>query len=314
MSVVLNLNSYLNIAYTNIEMINTLTKNPVITNMCLLCSVVAICFSKFKRAAVVWTYFCFSLWFMCFSTATVWYRTSKTEQQLPDAGFDMFYYVYTKFVKKALHAHKFLDLLVLVMIFGTFIFVFTQRTRFRILMRYLVLHGTLMLMRSFLLLVTTFPDPYPGCQKLIPGTQTWRNISVLKVWNDAMRMLTNDPNNITCGDACPSGHTFIFILCALTWHSYFPSKKYFNFIKIMVWWVGLSGCCILVLTRMHYTIDVLIASYLTITLWYGYHRILKIVESHVPYQHVLGVDGLLLYPAIGWLETGKPFSSFVSVE
>jgi hypothetical protein len=314
MAFVLILNSYFNMDFMNIDIINTITKNPIIMNTFLLCSVLAMFFTKFKQAAVVWAYFCCSLWFMCFATATVWYRTPKTQEQLPDAGFDIFYYVYTKFVKKALYAHKFLDFLVLVMIYGTLIFVFTQHKRFRILMRYLVLHGTLMLMRSLLLLVTTFPDPYPGCQKIIPGTQTWRNISVQKVWNDAMRMLTNDPNSITCGDACPSGHTFIFILCALTWHSYFPSKKYFNFIKIIVWGIGISGCCLLVLTRMHYTIDILIASYLTITLWYGYHRILKILESNVPYQHVLGIDGLLLYPAIGWLETGKPFSSFISVQ
>lgn len=106
----------------------------------------------------------------------------------------------------------------------------------RIMRHYTVLMG----FRILLLLCTQLPDPSNTCAtgQLRAGQ--------------------------TCGDMMFSGHTVPFVLTALSWREYNLGQE-----SRMVQAACAIGLVMLVVLRMHYTIDVLVGAALTVGRWYA---------------------------------------------
>ena len=122
------------------------------------------------------------------------------------------------------------------------------------------------------------------------------------------------PGDVTCGDMIFSGHTLIIVLFCLTFHTYYPKTQSFwgiNGVKIIVWVTGLVGILFIVATRLHYSIDVLLAVYLSVTLWNAYHKMAEALnQGRLPYTQVWLVDALILHPCVRFLETGPDMALF----
>ncbi|KAM0676979.1 hypothetical protein BDAP_002450 [Binucleata daphniae] len=77
-----------------------------------------------------------------------------------------------------------------------------------------------------------------------------------------------------CGDMIFSGHTLIITICALTWSSYdlLVEPRISRIACMLVWLTTFTICFSIILTRNHYSIDVLLSFYVTGSVWiiYGY--------------------------------------------
>ena len=54
---------------------------------------------------------------------------------------------------------------------------------------------------------------------------------------------------------------------------------------------------------MHYSLDVVLALYFTVTVWSSYHRIANDIIIGHRFSNVWVIDSLLIYPAIEWIES-----------
>jgi shingomyelin synthase len=250
-------------------------------------------------------------WVNSFATSIAWYRHPKIDV-LPDLFFDVFESIDTLF---GIPVHRCIDFILSSMNIGTITFIILQKNRAVIARRLMAIYGILLFLRGCTVLLTSLPDPYPMCRELAPGTQALMSLDPYTIVDNALLMYgPNDKrHSMTCGDMIFSGHSVLFVLSALVWHRYYPERKFINPVKSCVSILSALGCTLLIAARVHYTIDVVVAVYLTITIWASYHRFAKEIESGQPFRQEVMIDGLLLYPAIAWVETGKPFLSFVSL-
>ena len=108
---------------------------------------------------------------------------------------------------------------------------------------------------------------------------------------------------VTCGDMIFSGHSNTALCLALTWHTYYkwvPAQV--NVIKTTVWCFALLACLLLVVTKVHYTLDVVLAVYFTVSVWSAYHRLAIEVNLGHRFISVWWVDAFLIYPVMEFLE------------
>ena len=111
----------------------------------------------------------------------------------------------------------------------------------------------------------------------------------------------------TCGDMIYSGHTMLFVLFALVWHTYYSENVFgfINYVKCAIWGYTIVSLLFIVGIHMHYTVDVALALYFTVTVWSSYHRIAEDVKfgrrCHVVQWFV---DKYFIYPVVEWFERG----------
>ncbi|KAI9598945.1 PAP2 superfamily C-terminal-domain-containing protein [Syncephalis fuscata] len=105
------------------------------------------------------------------------------------------------------------------------------------------------LMRITTVAITSFPDPRLDCER-VTGSP-FDSVSLHR-----------------CGDAMFSGHTMIFVLGALMWTTFSPLTLIFRAISLFFWCCAIAGGLIILANRSHYTVDVLVACYVTVGAWY----------------------------------------------
>ena len=121
--------------------------------------------------------------------------------------------------------------------------------------------GIVYLMRGSAVLVTPLPNPNTNCtSNLDPDLPTV--VTALIVTLKIQRC---------CHDIFFSGHTMILIVSAsLLWTYGIASYK---IRKVVIFLYVISGLYLLISTRIHYTIDILIAVYITFLVFYLLHFI-----------------------------------------
>jgi len=114
------------------------------------------------------------------------------------------------------------------------------------------------LMRCVALVVTSFPDPRPGCQKVTD------NFFTTIVFH-------------RCGDCMFSGHTSALAIFSLYWISQSSErfKHLVNVIRLMVCSSFFFGIWAIIANRAHYTIDVLVAVYVCAGTWWSHAYFLE---------------------------------------
>lgn len=112
------------------------------------------------------------------------------------------------------------------------------------------------LLRMTTIAATSLPDPRDGCERVTENLFT----------SFALHR---------CGDCMFSGHTVILFLCALVWNSYYATFSdhplFFRLargLKNCMWLFAICGSLVIISNRAHYTIDVLIAAYIAVGVWY----------------------------------------------
>ncbi|KAG5675662.1 hypothetical protein PVAND_005549 [Polypedilum vanderplanki] len=81
-----------------------------------------------------------------------------------------------------------------------------------------------------------------------------------------------------CGDSIFSGHSTILIFAYLVLDEYLPKK--FQFLKKLALLNALAGMVFLLISHSHYSIDVLLAYYVTTRLFWTYHQNINLLMNN----------------------------------
>ncbi|KNE70157.1 hypothetical protein AMAG_15130 [Allomyces macrogynus ATCC 38327] len=133
--------------------------------------------------------------------------------------------------------------------------IINHKHRLGLIRRFLYVHGTLLLFRSLTIISTTLPDPQKKCAEKLPVEDIFAPVNPLMP--------------VTCGDMMFSGHTVMLTILAMIWTDYGPQIAW---VRRGIWTIAALGMLSLVAMRYHYTIDIMIALYITQRgwRWYGY--------------------------------------------
>lgn len=145
--------------------------------------------------------------------------------------------------------------------------------RFIILRRTTLMLGIIYLFRSITVLLTSLPDSSPICHAQFMDSVTGsykKNRLYPTVFYRALKILKNGGGDITCGDMIFSGHTSLLFLLYFMFHKYCPNPIIHGLVNFNTF-LGVIG---ILCTRLHYTIDVVIAIGITSSVFNEYHRLI----------------------------------------
>ncbi|TMW55810.1 hypothetical protein Poli38472_008458 [Pythium oligandrum] len=208
---------------------------------------------------------------------------SKT---LPDLGHDLFKYVMGKFYGQTTYIEWFDLPDEFIGAVGTVVGVLLvlHPRRLLILRRFCAIFACINLMRACCVAVTSLPDASPMCiSQFENGKGVYKSMPMFpKAFVRAWKVLTRPSQHITCGDMVFSGHCVFLMLCAMIVKTYCvraelntPFTRRYSYVLWMVRYyvyaAAFGGIFAIVGTRLHYTLDVLIAMYITTQVWFTYH-------------------------------------------
>ncbi|KAG0350725.1 sphingomyelin synthase [Podila minutissima] len=218
--------------------------------------------SEAGRLVCAFFYFCFVCIGMAFCNQLSdhrWVETGYTKVFLRDRGFDV--------IPARVDigpANFFVMTSVVFTVIGVGLICPTWTTRAIVLRRILWVIGTLSVFRSLTLSVTTLPTPKEEC---VPSLKTG-------FWDMLIVALQMIPGTVeACTDDIFSGHTVFMVTCAIQWRLYCKNKwiTLLSYIYISV------GLYFVVATRLHYTVDVVLAVFITYAAWSIYIAMIDVV-------------------------------------
>lgn len=147
-----------------------------------------------------------------------------------------------------------------------------HKHRFIIMRRIFLLMSLLYMYRA----VTMFVTVLPLANRTYPCAPETNQTSVVEVLKRVIKMsagfgLSINGDQIYCGDFIYSGHTVILVLSYLVISEYTPRKLWP--VGIVYWVLSLLGIIFLEMSHAHYTIDVVIAYFITTRLFWLYHTL-----------------------------------------
>lgn len=186
----------------------------------------------------------------------------KKYRPLPDVMLDSISYVPW--------AYKVTEGVILAGFITYFIILVFHKYRFIILRRMFVIAASIFLFRSICVVVTSLPMPQEhfNCEKLVFKNGWERFSRALEIYS-GMGMKVSGLK--TCGDYMFSGHTVTITTLILLINEYTPKR--WILVHTLVWIVGLFGIFFILAGHGHYTLDVIVAFYITSRL-FQYHHIL----------------------------------------
>ncbi|KAI1316890.1 hypothetical protein EDD11_009380 [Mortierella claussenii] len=188
-----------------------------------------------------------------------WVETGYTNVLLSDRGFDVI-----AAQADIQPANTFVMTSVVFTVLGIGMICPNWTMRGIVLRRILWIIGTLGAYRSMTVSVTTLPTPKEECR---PSLKTG-------FWDMFIVALQMIPGTVeACTDDIFSGHTVFMVTCAIQWRLYCKNKwiTYFSYLYISI------GMYFVVATRLHYTVDVLLAIFITFAVWSIYISMIDVV-------------------------------------
>ncbi|TKR76649.1 hypothetical protein L596_017759 [Steinernema carpocapsae] len=167
--------------------------------------------------------------------------------------------------------------------------------------RILFIIGILYCMRTISLLCTQLPSGYSHndrkCRAPLPHFDL--AVFVQRILEQTIKVGFQDPNEkMLCGDLLFSGHTLIMVISGLTVPYYLPRRlRLLGWIPKLLSWIGMI--C-MIISRTHYTIDVVFAYWCTTGVFMLYHAYCEIDSYPERRQSLL--KSLWLMKVVGWLE------------
>jgi len=165
-------------------------------------------------------------------------------------------------------------LLITVVLIATLVGIF-HRHRTIVFMRVFLILGIMYLYRAVTFFVTAVPKADPGfhCYDKMNGTLSFNVFAsrVVVISSGGGLSLGNEleDKHFYCGDYIFSGHTSVFILMYLAIKQYTPRN--FFLLHWLVFVCSTVGVIFLLLSRGHYTVDVVLAYVFSTRLWWAYH-------------------------------------------
>ncbi|ORX92404.1 hypothetical protein K493DRAFT_316599 [Basidiobolus meristosporus CBS 931.73] len=144
-----------------------------------------------------------------------------------------------------------------------------------VLRRFVWLTGTLYLLRSITIIVTTLPCPRDCHPIQINGFRDF-------LWVGLTMMVGLYK---TCSDNIFSGHTMIIVSCMMLWSIYGRNK----WAILCAYSHGIIGILTIIATRMHYTIDIFLAVLLTFGLYSFYFSLVNEASQRIS-PSLIGLD------------------------
>ncbi|GAA5795801.1 hypothetical protein HPULCUR_001163 [Helicostylum pulchrum] len=158
-------------------------------------------------------------------------------------------------------------LLTVIIVYTVVLFAFQSpdwTTRYMILRRWAFIMGFLYIFRGITLLVTTLPssliDECRPPEVELTGTVGQRFAFITQVIGGTA---------LTCTDNIFSGHTALMFSCCMIWRVHSRFHRVYSWV---VYLLSTAGILMILFTRFHYTVDVVLAIYITYTTWDTYLR------------------------------------------
>ncbi|VDM96479.1 unnamed protein product [Thelazia callipaeda] len=204
------------------------------------------------------------------------------EPPLPDAIF-----AHTPYIPWALALSEYL---MLASFTCMLVLTIIHRHRWIVLRRISVIGSLLYFGRCLTMLVTQVPiaDPNYHCSPRLSGADyTLRNVIVRAMRTVSGAGLMINGKHTLCGDYIYSGHTVVLVTSCLFITEYSPRRwKPLHFLSIVI---SGAGVILLLISRAHYTIDVIISYWISTRVFWTYHTLaafpnLRNASSH--YNHL----------------------------
>ncbi|KAJ1356927.1 Phosphatidylcholine:ceramide cholinephosphotransferase 1 [Parelaphostrongylus tenuis] len=141
-----------------------------------------------------------------------------------------------------------------------------------IMFRRLMMVGSLLyLMRCVTMIVTQVPvaDPNFLCSPKFGKNGTFWEIVLRGLKMVAGVGLNVSGKDTLCGDYIYSGHTIVLVVSALFIGEYSPRR--WRLLHVFYWLVALTGVVFLVISRGHYTLDVILSYFICTRVFWSYH-------------------------------------------
>lgn len=209
-----------------------------------------------------------ALIFLCvnffFTTAALSLTHERVPEQppLPDISLD-----YLTIKTWALDVS---EITIIVMVLFAFMVVAFHKHRWILFRRVSLILGLLYFYRSICMYVTVLPVANPSyyCSPKSNHTGTMvvlkRVVQLLSGFG-----LSINGKHTFCGDYIYSGHTMVLVLCFLIIQEYTPRRWWY--VHWLAWASAVVGVIMVLLARGHYTIDCIIAYFITTRTFYIYH-------------------------------------------
>ncbi|ORY05328.1 hypothetical protein K493DRAFT_333569 [Basidiobolus meristosporus CBS 931.73] len=168
--------------------------------------------------------------------------SNRTNPVMPDAGFEVIPEMHNIGLTDAFDGITFAFLALLVL---------AHRTPLKIVVHALCVSFMNNIMRTTTVAITSVVDPRPSCEQVT--SNFWFSFALHR-----------------CGDAIFSGHTSIFMLCAMVWVTYAPRNRIGILGIFLMIGLVIGGSLIIISNRTHYTVDVLLAIYICFGNWYAF--------------------------------------------
>jgi len=176
------------------------------------------------------------------------------------------------------------EVIIVVSTLSAVVVVLAHTHRLVILRRIWLLMALLYFYRAITVFITVLPmsDPtYPCTPK--KDSPTLKDYVVRTLALVSGGGLSINGQQIYCGDFIFSGHTLVLTITCLTITQYSPRR--FTLLHWASFTASLAGVVLLMLARGHYSVDVLLAYYVTTRMWWMYHtmansRLLKTSGGH----------------------------------
>lgn len=174
-----------------------------------------------------------------------------------------------------------------------------HRARAIVARRFLFTAATLYAFRSLTLIATQLPPGYEDnalrCRDQVNLTA---DILVSRVFEQAIRAGFQNKTKLLCGDMLFSGHTLSMVLSALFIAYYLPSRwQLLQYVPVAF---TVLGVVCVIISRTHYTIDIVIAYLLTNFVFRLYHAFCEVDVFMERRKSVL--YGLWIFWIVEWLE------------
>jgi hypothetical protein len=159
--------------------------------------------------------------------------------------------------------------------------------RLKILSRCMIIFSIINFIRSISIMVTYIPDSNPICLRQWKDMNGSGAYKKLPMWpaniKRALLLLVEPSAHTTCGDMIFSGHMVFITMVYKIYSEYFHTSTlsthlpvfFINNFRRLVKTMAFVGAGVIIATKLHYTIDVIIAIYITHEVFTKYHILIK---------------------------------------
>jgi len=175
-------------------------------------------------------------------------------------------------------ALDFSEILIMISTAVCAVVVICHKYRWILARRICLIVGLLYFYRAITMIVTNLPsanieykcDPQLN-HTISPGEVLRRVVKIISGFG-----LSINGQHVYCGDFIYSGHTMILILAYLIINQYTPSRVWF--VHWASFFIAVGGIVSLLLARGHYSVDCILAYFITTRLWYMMHSIIQTLQ------------------------------------